>query len=291
MNIGICYYAFHRPLHTQKTLRALFECMGIENYCVYIFLDKAYPYILDEFSEETKVIIEQMVKRYPNVRVRFVKWKRHAGAHVSFTRGLEYALSDGNEAVIRVEDDILVRTDFLSYMSKMLELYQTDDSVFAIGSYNPSFLSGRGTFKSRIFRVWGMGVWKNRVENLRWGSELSNHSKIKDAIAVGQLGVLMSKETGANRGFYMHRNGFGYVGTTEDNLMRNYAFENHLYTVYADVSYCKNIGFDGSGENHPSFYSENLNFFLERELNLQKATTLSWDEEQAFSSSQISSYC
>ena len=78
---------------------------------------------------------------------------------------------------------------------------------------------------------------------------------------------------------------------TEDVRLRNYAFIKNGYTIYSDISFSKNIGFDGSGVDKVLVDSTNPNFELDLEDFSYDVELLSINEDIDFSSSLIRSYC
>ena len=206
MNYAICYYCYNRPDKTRESLKALGECEDIEDIDVYIFID-AVPYgHSSDDNDQVRSVVWSFRDNHPRINTRIVEWKNNAGPFISFTRGLEYSFEKA-DFVMRVEDDIIVRHDYIKYMRKMAEMYKDNNKVFAIGSYNPYYISGKGLFMSRRLVAWGYGIWKDRLTDFDWRRD----GIINDLDKMDLLREILKEDSIEKQNLYYNHLWLGYA--------------------------------------------------------------------------------
>ncbi|NVK40621.1 MAG: glycosyltransferase family 2 protein [Oceanospirillaceae bacterium] len=150
-----------------------------------------------------------------------------------------------HDKMIRMEDDVLVSPDFLSYMNDALEYYKNDMKVFSISSYSPSQFSRFGdpetVYFSQRFNPWGYGTWLDRWRMIDFTlqdfedfcSNRQNRAKLNE---IGSDVYALLKT---------------YPGEEypRDLAVCYNLIKNNMFTVYPFTSRSVNTGFDGSGEH------------------------------------------
>lgn len=162
---------------------------------------------------------------------------------------LEYGINkvlEENSTLIVLEDDLLVREDFIRYMNESLERYKDDERVIQISGWNwGKTLEGMPN-TTHLFPVntsWGWATWhrawnnpRNILEDYSWLTEKSQRI----------------------HNFNLSEN-YDYLGMIEAVAHENYdawdvnwylnCFRNDKLVLYPNSSLVINQGFDGSGLN------------------------------------------
>lgn len=147
--------------------------------------------------------------------------------------------------VIRMEDDIMTSSHFLTYMNNALELYKDDKSIFAISAYTPavdlSEILAKDVFLSKDFNAWGYATWSDRGflearEKTDYYTAIMYHKELHKKIR--KLHPMMMDT--------LHLIEQGKNNAVDYKLSANLHLKDS-YTVKPIKSLTKNIGFDGSG--------------------------------------------
>lgn len=264
MDIAVAYFAYRRFDKVSITLQALLKCEGIENMPVIIFQDNAIDQEDNVNVNKTRSVINQIITQNTNVKFEYNLWKKHVGSEMSLITGISYALNKYG-CVIRIEEDIEVRPDFLLFMKTSLERYRNDPRIFAICSFNPRFRCGHNVFLARPLRVWGCGLWADRfnkeVWNKKYIAEKLGEKNSEELFELFPYSIQLCCE---------NLLGLSWDKVMEDRMLMYYCFVKELYCVYPDCSYVRNIGFDGSGVHS--------GYKLQENTNLNKIVKLTFDD-------------
>lgn len=147
-NAPIILFAYNRPELLRKTLTSLAGCELADSSSLFIFSDgpkaNASASELQKIKEVRAIAIER-------------KWCASVELIAAETnKGLAHSVIDGVSQIVKkygkvivVEDDVLLAPVFLRYMNDALELYQNDDRVVSIGSWN--YFSNANDYKDDTF--------------------------------------------------------------------------------------------------------------------------------------------
>ncbi len=234
---AICFFAFNRPDKVEITLEAIARLEGIKETPIIIVQDNTKRYQSDKGVELVRDYINEFIKRHRELQIEYIQWKQNAGPFISLTQGMMYAF-EKYDRVIRIEDDIEVRKEFLVFMNEAFDYYENDDRIFSISSYNPSYMcEGRDVFLSKCFCPWGAGFYRSRFKEIIWRRE----SSTIDGIDEKEFERIFP-----NSMYYYNRNkeGFCWEDVSEDLMIAYYTIMNNKYSVYSNYSFCRNVGFD-----------------------------------------------
>lgn len=103
--------------------------------------------------------------------VKIIEANQNKGLANSIISGVTEVFNS-TEKIIVLEDDLIVSDDFLEYMNKALDFYNTDEKIWSISGYGPNlpclenhyddlYLSTRGS-------SWGWATWKDRWDKVDW---------------------------------------------------------------------------------------------------------------------------
>ena len=133
MPAPIAFFAYNRPDHTLRTLEALAACRGAEKHAIHFFCDgprsDATPEDLDRIDQVRQLIHRQQWAASKEVFER----EQNVGLAVSITEGISNVL-EKQDAVIVVEDDLVVSPGFLEFLNSALERYRLDDAVMHVSA-------------------------------------------------------------------------------------------------------------------------------------------------------------
>lgn len=236
MEIGVVVFAYNRSLHLKKTLEALKKNSGVNK--LYIFQDGLK-------REEHRTEWEKTTEIIQNVdwcQVVYLRSEKNKGLKQSVLDGVNKVFQE-NDAVVVLEDDCVVQSNFMTFMRQSLEKYQNCEKVFSVSGHAwPLDLEDEkedAYFCGRI-SSWGWGTWKDRWSKLELNYEILTQIK-KDKEVSTQLAI--------------------WGNDMEDMLLGNIKGIIDSWAVFWGLTvikqkglclnpYCSlvdNIGFDGSG--------------------------------------------
>ncbi|NVO57507.1 sugar transferase [Rhodobacteraceae bacterium B1Z28] len=160
----VCLFAFNRPDHTARTLRALAASPLAAQTELIAYLDGP--------RSEEEVLLVAETRKVIEAQTGFASVKLHAR---DANAGLARSIQDGVTATMQaygkaivVEDDIVTSPAFLTYMNRALDRYQDDPRVWHIAGFNedlPALLDRRGAIFWRFMSCWGWASWADRWQH------------------------------------------------------------------------------------------------------------------------------
>ena len=142
MKVAIILFAYDRPHYLKKAIKS-----HRFNELAYAFIDKS-----DKQDEVFDIINNE------NIYFRIVKRRRHYGLNNNIISGISEVLRVF-DAVIVLEDDLIISRDAIAYLTNQLKLYKDNKKCFAV-----SLSKGDGN----TFKCWGWGIWKDRRNKIDW---------------------------------------------------------------------------------------------------------------------------
>ena len=245
-SIPVLLITFNRPEHTRSTLEALLIQRPNE---LYIFQDGPRIGNQDDFvnCERVRSVMDELLSL---VQYDLIIHKHYSNKNRGCRDTIIYAITTvlkEHECVIVIEDDIITSPAFLSYMSKALDYYRNNKSVYSISAYSPSpsYFEIYDTYSYDVFASprlfnWGWGTWRDRWEQVDWSmtyyNEFMRHSEQIEAFNRGgddMTPMLIDEKEGRSSAW--------------DIQFAFHHFKNHAVSIVPCISYTKNIGCDGSG--------------------------------------------
>ena len=250
MPAPIAYFAFNRPAHATRTLRALAANPEASATILHAFVDGP------RHSGEAALV--QQVRDIVAAAIGFAAVHVHAapanmGLFASITCGVRSVL-DAHDSVIVVEDDIEVAPCFLAYMNDALARYRDAPEVGSVHAYAPPIDGLPDYYFLRGADCWGWATWADR-----WSLFQPDASKLLDSLAstgqldafcsnhgIGSLLLLLRRARGKNQSWAI--------------LWHACLFLAGRFTLHPGTSFVDNIGNDGSGVHsaNTSFHSTPL---------------------------------
>ncbi len=250
----ICLFAFNRPDHTARTLRALAASPLAERTVLTAYLDGARTQDEEQQVAETRKVIEAQTG-FASVTLN--AREENAGLARSIQDGVTATMQAYGKAIV-VEDDVVTSPAFLSYMNLALDRYKDEPRVWHIAGYNEDIAENRnlrGAALWRFMSCWGWGSWADRWSNFRRDPAVLIDQFLDEDIRRFNLDGahdFWSQVLGNERGELKTWAVFWYATI----------FQNEGLCLSPHFSYAKNIGFDGSGSHgvvNDSYLRESLN--------------------------------
>ncbi len=252
----IVLFVYNRPFTTEKTLITLSKNSLASQTELWIFSDgakneKELPQIL-----EVRNVIKKYYSRFKDVKV--FESNTNKGLRESIISGVNQVFKFYDKAIV-LEDDLITSPYFLEYMNHLLNLYETNTSVYSISGFSPIEVNlpdyPYDIFASYRFSSWGWGTWKKVWEKIDWRQEkikewLDNTHILKEAsIKLGEdiPGMLLNQ--------YLKKIDSWAIQFTM------YTFENEGITILPAKSMVKHIGYQ-KGTHHKAKHKKNeFSFF------------------------------
>jgi hypothetical protein len=148
MKIAVILFAFNRPKYLKKCLDS-----------IHLPIQYAYVDYSDKQEEICKILSDS--HKCQNIIVR--------GSHFGLARNIIFGVTSvfnlGLDAVIVIEDDLILEPDFYPSMKHWLI---TREGFSEVGSVSGCSL---GIKDYRRFLSWGWGTWKDRWDKVDWRYE------------------------------------------------------------------------------------------------------------------------
>lgn len=169
----IIVFGYNRADMIDNLLKSLESNANIEKMDLYIFID------IPDNKRTRDIPLSKEVIRYANTYRTISKFKnvvievakQHKGLADSIISGVTKVINRYGKAIV-LEDDLKVSNDFLDYMQRGLDFYESDNKVWSVAAYSP-IAKGLEKYKKDVFLApraesWGWGTWKNRWNHMDW---------------------------------------------------------------------------------------------------------------------------
>lgn len=178
-NAPIVLFIYNRLEETQKTIESLRNNIGCEKHDLYIFSDAAKSEIEECSVKQLRDYVRE-INGFKSVNI--IERERNFGLAKSIINGVSDIIKIYGRVIV-LEDDLVLSSNFLSFMNQSLSYYRSDKRILNVSgfSYKDSvaenesvdvFLWGRAT-------SWGWGTWADRWKDVDWDMELSEIVKNK----------------------------------------------------------------------------------------------------------------
>lgn len=157
----IVLFAYKRPWHLKKTLKALQSNDLADQSILYIWSDSP-KHLAPEAEIEAVQEVRRIVKSQAWCKeVRLIEAKNNKGLVTSFVEGITAVVNKYGRVIV-LEDDQITSKGFLKFMNEALELYKNEQNVMHVSGYMypADFESEDTTFFLQIQSCPGWGTWK-----------------------------------------------------------------------------------------------------------------------------------
>lgn len=241
--IPVIIFTYNRLEHTKMTLEALEKNKGIQNFILFIFSDGGKTEEDCNKVDNVRGYLHKYRNRSKFSSVYIYEADRNRGLADSIIFGVSKIFQEF-EAVIVLEDDLIVSEDFLEYMSNALKFYENDMKIWSISGYSFTMKSLRGYANDIFFSYrassWGWATWRNRWNLVDW--KVSDYCNFKYNYRMRKN----FKRGGNDLSQCLDLQMAGWIDSWAIRWVY-FQFKNEMLTVYPTISKVKNIGLDGSG--------------------------------------------
>lgn len=262
----------NRYEHLEKCLNSLSQCTLANQTEVYIALD--YPpseKYVDGWKKNREYLIS--IGNLNFKKIHLIERFENYGTWKSGDKGNAKCLVDEISMIydryIMTEDDNIFAPNFLEFMNKGLNIFENDDSVFAISGYRwwfPIKFDNNTFFRQSVdFTPWGVARWVRKdlhIKDCSWFKSQITFSNIVNLLrkcdfqALGSLFEFACKK---------HKDDI-----LIDQHFRVIMALNNQQMILPTTQLVQNIGLDGSGESMPSSGQELQRLYEAVPLSTQK---------------------
>ncbi len=244
----IALFVYNRPEHTRRTIEALKNNTLASESTIHVFADGAKN---DTPTEGLKKIAEvreiaSKIEGFKEVLLHFSN--QNNGCAKSIINGVTSIVQQYGRVIV-VEDDIETIPDFLSFMNRALDKYETDKRIWTIGGMNVDIkLPEKYTSKYDLYLVhrscsWGWATWADRWKDIDW--------EVKDADRFFSSPKAMKRFDRGGEGMsQMLRDQLEGKIDAWDIVWDYHIFKHNGYCIRPVKSFTRNIGMDGSGTHY-----------------------------------------
>jgi organic radical activating enzyme len=166
MRIAVLLFAYQRPHYLVRALKSHTKDLSLDYFA---FVDKS----------DMQDLIINMINTKGFYRI--VKRGQHLGIERNIIDGVNEVFDKGYDAVIVLEDDLVLKSDALSFLKTELTANKNNDRIGAI-------TCNKGTFNSTNWG-WAWGIWRDRWEKIifddrTWDRCVVEHFIENDLIAL-----------------------------------------------------------------------------------------------------------
>ncbi len=135
----IIMFVYSRPDLTENTLNSLAQNKEAQNSDLFIFADGAKPTASDTQKDNINRVRTLIAQRTGFKSVTIKAAEKNMGLANSVIAGVTEIVNKYGKVIV-VEDDVSLSPYFLKFMNEALSLYEQDEKVSGIGSWNYFFL-------------------------------------------------------------------------------------------------------------------------------------------------------
>ncbi|MEF2154768.1 hypothetical protein V3390_00720 [Luteimonas sp. FXH3W] len=234
----VVLFAFNRPAHTKQTLDALAENSLAARTRLIVYCDGPR----DQRDSSAIAAVCEIVREargFLSVELRVSP--QNKGLAGSIIEGVSNVCEEYGRVIV-MEDDLVTSREFLSFMNKALDRYETEPGVWHISGWNyPIPDDGLGdAFFLRVMNCWGWATWQDRWHHYR---------KDTDALINTFTPSDIKRFSLNGAGDFWKQVQLNESGQINTWAIYWYAtiFKNNGLCLNPAVSYVLNIGHDGSG--------------------------------------------
>jgi len=146
LKVAVCLFAYNRPKYLKRAIKTHVIPAGLDTYA---FVDK---------SDKQKEVVD--IIHSSGLYNVIIPRQEHYGLNRNIKEGIDWVLQD-HDAVIVLEDDLLLGSDAIFYLKSNLE-HLRHPNIYAVSCQEGGGLDKR-------FRCWAWGTWKDKWDKIDWG--------------------------------------------------------------------------------------------------------------------------
>jgi len=239
----IVVFAYNRPTHLRKTVKALAKNDLANKSDLFIYCDGAR----DEDDRKKVSEVRSYCRQISGfAKVTVIEREENLGLAQSIRLGVTESL-EKTDKIIVLEDDLLTHPAFLGYMNGALTAYAESKNILSVSGYLPPRWrmsrpkkSGQDVWLNPRNLSFGWGTWAEKWAGVDWEQADKDHFKERQDLQAGFAhggadlpGMLIDQMEGRLDSWAVR---FSYAHYRSDR-----------FSLMPADTYVKPIGFDGSG--------------------------------------------
>jgi hypothetical protein len=256
----VVLFTYNRLDHTEKTINYLKNNYLSDKTTLYIISDGPKNDNDIKKVDELRVYLHQ-ISGFKKVII--IERKKNFGLAKNIVSGITQIINHYGKIIV-LEDDIITSPYFLAYMNNALNRYEKHSVVMSVSGYIPPIDAKElpDYFFMPWFDCWGWGTWKDRWYLLEKSpKKIIKESKLSfirrlnvDGSSPDMWSTLIDNYRGKKKTWAI----FYFFSICKANGL----------VLYPKNPFCKNIGFDGTGENCEDGNVYNVELCNEFNINL-----------------------
>lgn len=235
----VVIFIYNRPNHIQRTLNSLKQCKGYIDSPIIIYGDGSKNTSENSDIEKTRKLTKDILGDHATYHFS----KQNKGLSESILKGVTDTINHYGRVIV-LEDDLIVSSNFLTYMNEALNYYADDSAVYQISGYqySTSELSSRNTaFFLPFTSSWGWATWQRA-----WDDFDPNVADWERIFADKELRLRFNLDGAYDYSAMLARQMMGFSNSW---AIRWYwfVFNCNGLVIFPPYSLVHNTGFDGSG--------------------------------------------
>lgn len=239
----IVLFVYNRPIHTERTLKALEQNDLADKSILYIYSDGSKSNSVKEALNQIQEVRNLSKQNWGFKEVNVIEREKNWGLADNIIDGVT-KITQKYGKIIVLEDDIVTAKGFLKYMNQALDLYQNQEQVMHISGYMfPVRKKLPSTFFYNTASCWGWGTWQRAWEHFepsakKLAEEIQSKNKVEAFNIESSYHFYEDLLANANQ-------------TMKTWAVLWYAsmFLKNGHSLHPYPSLTNNIGNDGTGEN------------------------------------------
>lgn len=247
MNLApICLFTYKRLDCTVATVEALKKNYLASDSQLFIFSDEAKKEEDKFFVKEVRTF-NRSIKGFKDIQ--FFEKEKNTGLANSIIGGVTQIVNQFGKVIV-IEDDLITTPNFLNYMNKALDFYETEKKIFSVAGYTIPMKVPK-YYQHDVYAIpraspWGWASWADRWNTVDWKvsdyQEFAQNKELQKQFNQGgsDLTGMLTRQMSQKLDSWAIR--WGYQ-----------QFKNNQITIFPTVSKVRNIGF-GPDATHTKFY-------------------------------------
>lgn len=238
----IIVFAFNRPIALKNTIESLLNNEESKESDLFVFVDGARDNKEGEYEKVCQV--QNFVKGINGFKsLHYFFSNNNNGLGKSIIQGVSKIINQYGKAIV-LEDDLVFSTNFLYFMNKGLDIYETEERVFSICGYSNKIKVPKNYNYDAYFCTrsssWGWATWADRWNTVDW--------ELKDWTKYSKMGKAFNKWGGSDcfRMLRSVKEGWGNSWAIRFGFSQ---FLQDKLSLFPIISKVRNDGFDGDGTN------------------------------------------
>ena len=199
----------------------------------------------DKYSRNSVDKVREYIKSLVGFKsISIIIREKNFGVDNNIMEGIKY-MSEYYDSFIVVEDDLVVSTNFLSFLNACLIKYKNYDQVLTVSAFNCISIPYKyiwDSYFAKISNPWGWATWSEKIKKVDW--ELA----IKNNFSKSLLEQKSFNSLGSDRSRMLLRTLKGDIKAWDIRL-DYYIYKTKKLTVYSSNNFVLNIGFNSDATN------------------------------------------